>query len=309
MNAATWFEDVPVIGAMEWEEAAVRLRAAGEEEAAAALDAAEQKGVSYGRRRRWPWEPKPWQHTAHAYGYLAPDAEPGEDGLLPLSFPGRHIADASLRNSRIKITLDRLRVADYPGRGVHRILFDFYAQNQLAGDDVEHLHFNATFRAQEGERAAVVGLPLFVGLNVGGEGVTFKCFTVNVRNEDDAAFLDFLESDAFKAGLKLAVTAQPAVALLSETALALTRNLLGRRENVPVQEFYMGLDFTGLHTRAALAEGSYVAVQIPERVVTIWEWADWGFNPDNGLLVSRADRGQLIPYNYVVFSVSRYGDR
>jgi len=97
------------------------------------------------------------------------------------------------------------------------------------------------------------------------------------------------------------------VALLSETALALTRNLLGRTENVPVQEFYMGLDFSGLHTRAALAEGSYVAVQIPESVATIWEWADWGFNPDNGLLVSRADRGQLIPYNYVVFSVSRYG--
>ena len=66
--------------------------------------------------------------------------------------------DVSLKNSRIKVTLDRLRVAAYPGGGVHRVLFDFYAQNQIPGD-VEHLHFNVTVRAKEGEQAAIIGYP------------------------------------------------------------------------------------------------------------------------------------------------------
>lgn len=92
----------------------------------------------------------------------------------------------------------------YPGKGVHHVLFDFYAQNQLSDKNVEHLHFNATYRAREGERAAILGFPIFIGLNVGSEGVAFKCFTVNVKNEQDEALLDFLNSDVFKAGLKLA---------------------------------------------------------------------------------------------------------
>ena len=120
-------------------------------------------------------------------------------------------ADASLKNARIKITLDRLRVASYPGGGLHRVLFDFYAQNQVPGG-AEDLHFNATFRVREGEHAAVVGFPIFIGLNVGTEGVAFRCYTVNVANEEDERLLGFLESDTFKSGLRLATTAQPAIA-------------------------------------------------------------------------------------------------
>jgi hypothetical protein len=236
MTTSTWFDDSPVLGAMSPEEAAAKLREVGESEAATALEAAPKEAIAYGMHRWWPFQDKPWQHTAHAFGYLAP-APPGSDSL-PIEHAGNTPADATLKNGRIKITLDRLRVADYPGGSTHRVLFDFYAQNQVPGN-VEHLHFNATYRVREGEQAAILGYPIFVGLNVGTEGVAFKCFTVNVKNDADEAFLGFLESDVFKAGLRLATTVQPAVAPFSAMAFGLTKTIAARNRNVPVQDFYL----------------------------------------------------------------------
>jgi hypothetical protein len=191
------------------------------------------------------------------------------------------------------------------GSGTHRILFDFYAQNQVSSG-IEHLHFNATYRVRENEEAAIIGYPIFVGLNVGIEGVVFRCLTVNVKNEDDEALLGFLESDVFKSGLMLATTAQPAIAPLSSMAIALTKSIARRHKNVPVQEFYIGLDFTKIAFRARLNEGSYIAVQIPEAFERVWDWDEWVYHPKSGQVVSRDDEAKLIPYNYLVFSVSRY---
>jgi hypothetical protein len=148
------------------------------------------------------------------------------------------------------------------------VLFDFYAQNQVA-NDTEHLHFNTTFRARGGQQAAVVGYPIFVGLNVGSDGLAFKCLTVNVKNDEDEAFLKFLESDVFQAGLKLASTAQPAIAPLSGMALALTKSVAARNRNVPVQEFHLGLDFSSTPMGARLAKGAYLVVQVPESFETM----------------------------------------
>jgi hypothetical protein len=136
--------------------------------------------------------------------------------------------------------------------------------------------------------------------------VAFKCFTVNVKNDEDEAFLGFLDSDVFKGGLKLAQTLQPAIAPLSGMAQAVARTLAGRRRNVPVQEFYLGLDFSDIPTRARLAEGAYLAVQIPETMETVWNWEDWVYHPGSGQVVNKANPRELIPYNYLVFSVSRY---
>jgi len=36
----------------------------------------------------------------------------------------------------------------------------------------------------------------------------------------------------------------------------------------------MGLDFSHIATRARLAEGSYLAVQIPETIQTVWNWTE-----------------------------------
>jgi hypothetical protein len=313
MSISDWFDDRPILGKMELAQAAAKLQEVGEDEAAAQIEQALEgektadtpTAYSTPKRITWPFGDRPWQHTAHTFGHLAP-AAPGSD-VLAINHAGNIPADESLKNSRIKITLDRLRVADYPGSGTHRVLFDFYAQNQVPGQ-VEHLHFNAAYRVREGEQAAILGYPLFVGLNVGTEGVAFKCFTVNVANDADEAFLAFLDSDAFKAGLQLATTMQPAIGLFSETALALTKAIAEHNRNVPVQDFYMGLDFSDIPTRARLNEGSYLVVQVPEGLLSIWDWSEWVYNPNSGQIVHVDDPTQLVPYNYVVFSVSRFGD-
>jgi hypothetical protein len=185
------------------------------------------------------------------------------------------------------------------------VLFDFYARNQTA-DGVEDIHFNSTYRALEGEPVAVVGYPIFIGLNVGGDGMAFKCFTVNVRNDGDEAMLGFLESDVFKSGLKLATTLQPAIAPLSGLALGLTRAIATRHRNQAVQDFYLGLDFGGAPTGVRLAEGSYLAVQIPEALRTVWDWSEWIYSPNHGEVVHKDDHSQRIPYNYIVLGVARY---
>jgi hypothetical protein len=143
-------------------------------------------------------------------------------------------------------------------------------------------------------------------MNVGSEGVVFKCNTINVKNEDDEDLLGFLESDVFKAGLRLVQTAQPAIVPLSGMAVAVTKSIAKRNRNMPVQNFYLGLDFTNVLTCARLAEGSYLAVHIPEKLVSVWDWNDWVFQPASGQMVNRDDPKKLIPYNYLVFGVSRY---
>jgi len=88
--------------------------------------------------------------------------------------------------------------------------------------------------------------------------------------------------------------------------MGITRAVASRNRNVPVQNFYMGLDFSNTPTRARLRAGSYVAVQIPASFEVAWDWNEWVFQPSSGQLVSAADKKQIIPYNYLVFGVSRY---
>ena len=297
------FEHLPVIGALSAEAAAAKLREVGEPDAVAALEtASEDRSTKFAGPggRRWPFRDRAWQHTAHAFGFLP--AQAGSRDILPV---GAITTDPSLRNARLKIALNRLRVADYPGRGIHRILVDFYAKNQVPGQ-IEDLHFNATYRVREGEQAPIAGYPIFLGLTVAAEGVSFRCHTVNVKNDSDEAMLDFLESDVFRSGLKLATTAQPALAPLAGMALGLTKAVARRSRNVSVQDFYLGLDFTGTQMGARLAIGDYIAMQIPESLLTVWRWDDWVYDAQSGLLVSRGDPGKPVPYNYVVFGVSRY---
>jgi hypothetical protein len=291
---------------MSSEQAAAKLREVGEDEAAAIMEQVQSTNQeTFGLLDWFRGRDRAWQHAAHAFGYLAPTELSGD--ILPIRHVGDIYADGTLKNTQIKITLDGLRVADYPGNGDHRILFDFYAQNQLPSA-VEHVHFNSTYRIREGERAAILGYPIFIGLNVGTEGVAFRCFTVNVKNEQDEIMLNMMESDVFKAGLKLANTVQPAIAPLTGLAIALTKSIATRYRNVPVQDFYLGLDFTNITTGARLAIGSYIAVQIPESFKRVWDWKDWVYHPTSGQVVSKTDPERLIPYNYIILGVSSYGE-
>jgi hypothetical protein len=301
------FVDLAVLGALPPDQAMIKLREVGEDMAAARIEERTRNRAPESFRGGftdwWPFRDRAWQHTAHAFGFLAIDRVGA--ALRPIQAIGMVQADPTLRGGRVKIALSQLRVADYPGGGTHRVLFDFYARNQVPSG-AEELHFNATYRVREGERTAVAGYPIFIGLNVGSEGMAFRCHTVNVKNDADEAFLDMLEGDVFKAGLKLVTTAQPAIAPLADMALGLTKSVAKRNRNVSVQDFYLGLDFAGTSMGGRLAQGDYSAVQLPESLRRVWRWDDWVFDPDSGLIVDRADNDKLIPYNYVVFGVSRY---
>lgn len=168
----------------------------------------------------------------------------------------------------------------------------------------EDVHFAQSFRIVEKEGAGIAGYPIFLGLEVGEEGIFFKGFTVNVKNIDDEKALSFLESDTFTSGLTLLKTSNPAIAPLSDIVTGLVKGVLSRNINRPVQDFYLGLDFTKVQTRARLCQGSYVVVQVPN--VNDWDWDLWKFKPTTGMI--HDSNGVQIPYNYLVFSISKYGE-
>src|SRR5437867_1130884 len=94
MKTSAWFDD-PVVGNLPPEQAAAKLREVGEEEAADRLETAQETQAKAfdlrGRKSWWPFQDKPWQHTAHSFGYLAPTA-PGSDPL-PIHSAGNIAAD------------------------------------------------------------------------------------------------------------------------------------------------------------------------------------------------------------------------
>jgi hypothetical protein len=183
--------------------------------------------VSTGSSSSW-WRraDRRWQHTAHNVGFLPMNGAGELRAILGL---GEVKADESLKNQRIKIALNALRVADYPGGGgTHRVLFEFWARNQVPGT-AEDVHFNATYRVRNGEQAPIQGYPIFVGLCVGAEGVGFRFRTINVKNDTDEVILDILEGDAFKQGLKLVASAQPGIAPFVSLTVGLTRAIAKKK--------------------------------------------------------------------------------
>jgi hypothetical protein len=155
-----WFEDTPVIGAMKYHDFFMKLEKLGDYgtiEKDDVIIANDIRGFTL-------CKPKPWMHTSHAFGFIPPKASPRR-GVLEIIHAGNMKPDQELKSSKIRVTLDRLRVFDYPGGGTHNILVDFYAQDQLAGI-TEHLHYNQIYRVRQGEQAGVIGYPIFVGLHV-----------------------------------------------------------------------------------------------------------------------------------------------
>jgi hypothetical protein len=303
MDSMIWFDDIPIIGKLPASQATCKLREVGETNSAEII---ESTGNDNSQTYAWTHLcDKPWLHTAHTLGYLPPSLPNSHD--LCICQASNIVPDQTLKNSRINVTLNGLRVASYPGSGTHQILFDFYAQNQLL-DTTEDLHFNSTYQVREGERAAILNYPIFVGLRLGNNGLNFKCFTVNVKNDEDKSYIQFLESDAFRTGLQLATIVQPAIKPLSEMAIGLTKMVAKRHNNIPVQDIQIGLDFSNNPMGARLAEGIYIAVQIPETLTNVWDWRDWIYDTNKGQIVKTYDRKQLIPYNYIAFGIHRYDE-
>lgn len=241
-----------------------------------------------------------WRHTSHSFGFI-PAGASGATGVTPIRHVSEIEPETALKDSRLRISLDGLRVAEYPGRGIHRVLFNFFIQNRTK-TGLEDVNFNATYRIREGESAAVLNYPIFTGVAPQQTGLVIRCFTVNVKNDNDEMFLDVLESDTLRKGLKLAATAQPALGQLSSLALGMTRAIAARNRNVAVQDVYLGLDFGGPATGARLSTGSYVAVQMPAEFQRSWRWSDWSYDSASGQILNAA--GELIPLNYFIIGIN-----
>lgn len=240
---------------------------------------------------------RPWRSSTHLFGFIEEGAV-GE-GPIPI-VPATSIeADVSLVGQRVKVTLDAFQVHKYPGTGVHKVLFDFQGRDQ-AGKESQDLQFASVLHVSDGANAAVSGVPIFTGVTVPGDGLSFKARTVLIGNAGDEAIIDVLESSVFKDGLKLLSVIQPALPQLVALSGGITKNLIKREWNKQVQMFDLGLDFSRSSTSARLRRGSYVVVQVPGE--NMWRWSDWRFDRDK-LAVVDSD-GVKTKHNVVVFAVS-----
>jgi hypothetical protein len=321
MVQSEWFPGLPTIGEMDLPDVVVTLRAVGDHQTAdsiqalidaAALQPNQPRGHLLGDKesdqprkpsRLWPFGDKPWQYTSHTVGYIRPPT-PGAR-TIDIASVDEVSPVRRLVGQRINITLDHLRIASYPGRGLHHVLVHVSALNATGPNRREPVRFNSVFRGQEGQSAAVRGHPILVGLTVPEEGFSLRCRTINVRNDQDERLLAFLSSETFQVGLKIVRAGSSAVALFSEMAYALARAVAGNHSNVSVQDLHLGFDYTGLTAGMSLAEGNYVAVQTPDRNRTSWSWRDWKYDQSTSQIVRRNGTKQLIPYNYIMFGVGR----
>jgi hypothetical protein len=147
-KSLTIFEDIQVIGELPPRRIASKLRQMGDPDTADEI--MQSITTTKGTEAFWGLGPlKPWQHTTHQFGYIALQTSTSTD-LQPIQYAGAISANPSLK--RINIHIDRLRVFDYPGSGMHNIMFSFAARNQLPNGP-ELISFSQTYRVQEGQLA------------------------------------------------------------------------------------------------------------------------------------------------------------
>jgi hypothetical protein len=271
------FPGIPLVGEMTEVELAEKLGAG---------TAAPEGFLSWGTDHKY-------RFTSHQFGYIAPLADGQVTGTIE--------SDASLRGAKLIVRLDALHTEEYPGSGEHRVLLTCKALAQIEGAS-EPIGFSRSYRAQDGRLVSVTGQPIFVGLETGGQGISLECSTVNVCSSGDDAFLQLLEGAPFAKGLELLATAQPVLKPFTEVTVGIAKMLAGRSKNYLVQDFYLGLDFDPQGGGARLRLGSYLAVQVPKE--TEIEWSEWAYSPTHGGVVARED-GRALPYNYLLFRVSR----
>jgi hypothetical protein len=297
-----WFGPVSPMSEAPEAETIDRLRELGDDAAANELDAAARgfEARAFGIDSIVGGLFNRFIKTTHLCGFLPAR---GTDPLVPVT---QVQPDESLRGAPLKITLDGLHIARYPGRGMHNLLFDFALQSQVPEEtETRVFHYNAKFAARDGETVPVRNFPLFYGLVPSHEGITFGFQTINVSSGFDQGLLDFLGRDEFKRGLSLVGAFSPAVGQLSSMAASLAGWLGGQSKNAKVQEFRQGLDFTSNRLGGALSEGTYVVVQIPLENQHQWSWADWEIDPTLVRLVNRQAGGEALEYNHLMFGVRR----
>jgi hypothetical protein len=248
---------------------------------------------------------KPYTHTGFILGFIPtiPASLSGTAGVSAVTGIGQIQGDSAIIGKRIKISLDKFYVHDYPGMGEHAILCEFSGKNQVAGE-TEELRFALKFNSGDKASASLSGVPIFMGVTVGLDGISFEGRTINVSNSLDEVVLATLDSPAFKNGLALINAAQPALKPFSTLAAAAVQSTLKRKKNKQVHNFSLGLDFATGATSARLRHGSYIVIQTDDSAG--WNWGDFEWNADAMALQAKAGATRIIDFNYMIFGVSEF---
>ncbi len=303
-------EDFVPLGELPLEAQVQKLYELGEEAEAEAV--ANQLDSRKGGLESFWRPPAPYRHTQHQVGFIPP-FDPGTEEKHKIISASHAPVAAELKNQRINVRLEFLRVYQYPrpflnlGDNKHTILFTFEAQNQIPGGS-EAVAFNQAYEAASGQDASVMGYPIFIGLGVGANGLVFSCKTVNIGNSNDEQLVAAINSDAAKTGLSLLTTAQPALAPFVGVATGLCTSLANRSKNAAVQKIDLGLDFETGAPGLRLGVGSYIVAQVPKaNEIT---WSDWGFESASGTIVrtnlAEGEDAYTFPYNAIVFRISPF---
>ena len=169
----------------------------------------------------------PWRATGIRIGYVAP----GGTGRFVEVRPASSIKPSTtLIGRRIKVSLDGLFAQEFPGLGTHKALCEFAGKNQAEGAQ-EEVRFSLTTEVRDGTAAGVRGAPIFVNLQVGGNGVSFEGRIINVENSADEWLLRALNSEAFKSGLSLVNATQPVMRPFTSLAASAVGAVLTHSRN------------------------------------------------------------------------------
>ncbi len=290
-----FFDNSDSIGNLPAHEIAHYLRSIGDEEAAQRFA---QKGASGQGLAAKIFNLDQYAYTGAILGYI-PEETSGE--MVNIQDATSMTGDVSLKGKRVKITLDKFYVESYPGLGTHQVLCEFAGKNQ-ATQASEEMRFALTTDVQDKSSAAISGKPLFVGVNVGNDGLALEGRTVNVRSSADEFVLSALNNDTFKNGLSLLASVQPALKPFSKLAESVVSGVVKRAQNLQVFQFSLGLDFSSTSTSAKLRRGSYVVVQGED---SLWDWDDFVWKRSSMSIVHR-DEAAPLHFNYMVFGVADF---
>lgn len=235
-----------------------------------------------------------------ALGFVEPSAS-GET-ILPIVAASTVQADRSLISERIKISLDKFYVHAYPGSGEHTVLCEFAGKNQVPGE-VEELRFALRTKVRDEASSSISGHPIFLGVTVGANGISFEGRAINVASSTDDVVLSALDSAAFKSGLSLISTAQPALKPFTGLAESVVKATLERNKNVQVHNFNLGLDFGGNASSVRLRVGSYVVVQTDD---PHWDWGAYHWNRNTFSVLAKDAQNAVPAANYMVFGVTKF---
>lgn len=263
------------------------------------LDGARQfmQGVVQGQAI--PFTKPAYNHQGFVLGFIPPGATSKSCDIMAVS---EVKGDMDLISTRIKISMDKFHVHSYPGLGAHNILCEFSGSNQVA-TVTEPLQFALRFKCNDKASASQSGVPLFLGVTVGQDGISFEGRTINVSSDLDETLLSTLDSPSFQNGLSLLSTAQPALKPFSTLAEAAVKNVLKRTKNKQVHNFNLGLDFGSGATSARLRLGSYVVIQSDD--AASWSWSELEWSRDAMSLQYR-DPAMSIDFNYMIFGIAQF---